>query len=264
MRDWLRCAQRASFPEAPVEPLVQGDLMAFVSAVPEDRFGADTFRAALNDSEWLKTRIVAHEHVLEDLRASHTVVPFRFGTIYLNASRVSDVLARHRGELCDALARIHGSSEWGVKLYCDAAALRRRIETNSASLRPIRDTLARASPGAGFFLQKRLAKAVDGEAATAVASGVDRFHQNLDRCARESVAIALQPAAVHGRPADMVMNAAYLVADDRRMQFRERLARLHEQFAHLGFDHELTGPWPPYHFVSLGQEAGADAAAPDQ
>ena len=175
-----------------------------------------------------------------------------------------DALARHRGELCDALDRIRGASEWGVKLYCDAAALRRRIETQSALVRPIRDTLARASPGARFFLQKRLAKAVDGEAVAAVASWVDRIHQNLARCARESVAIELQPAAVHGRAADMVMNAAYLVADDRRMQFRERLARMQDHFVHLGFAHELTGPWPPYHFVSLGQEAGADAAAPDQ
>ena len=29
------------------------------------------------------------------------------------------------------------------------------------------------------------------------------------RCARESTEIEVQPAAVHGRPAEMVMNAAY-------------------------------------------------------
>lgn len=251
-------------PEAPVEPLVQGDLMAFVSSVPEDRFGADAFRAALKDTEWLKTRILAHERVLEDLRASHTVVPFRFGTIYRDSSRVSDALARHRFELSASLGRIRGASEWGVKLYCDGAALRRRLAAESAALRETGEALAQASPGAGFFLQKKLAKALDGEAGAAVAAWVDRIHRSLDGCARESVATELQPPAVHGRPADMVMNAAYLVADDRRMQFRRKLARLNEQFSRHGFEHELTGPWPPYHFVSLGEEKNAHAAASGQ
>ena len=46
--------------------------------------------SALNDTEWLKDRILAHEKVLEELRSSYEVVPFRFGTIYLNASQVSE------------------------------------------------------------------------------------------------------------------------------------------------------------------------------
>lgn len=251
-------------PEAPVHLLVQENLMAFVSAVPTSQFGASEFRSALNDAAWLKDRILAHEKVLEELRSSYDVVPFRFGTIYRDLSQASNALARYQAELYQALDRIRDASEWGVKLYCDQDTLQRQIETKSDALQPLRDMLARASPGARFFLQKKYAKALDGETAATIASCVERIGGSLDDCACESTEIEVQPPAVHGRSTAMVMNAAYLVAKGSLAQFRQTIATLQEEFAAHGFDHELTGPWPPYHFVSVWQESIADAATPDQ
>ncbi len=250
--------------DAPVHPLVHGNLMAFVSAVPAAQFGPSEFRSALHDAEWLKDRILAHEKVLERLRSSYDVVPFRFGTIYLDSSTASEAIADHRAELGLALDRIRDASEWGVKLYCDPDTLRRRIEAESDSIRQLRDMLGQASPGARFFLQKKYAKALDGETAAMIASAVARIRQSLDSCACESTEIEVQPAAVHGRPTAMVMNAACLVAERSLAKFRQTIAALQEEFAVHGFDHELTGPWPPYHFVSARQEGIADAATPDQ
>jgi hypothetical protein len=251
-------------PAATVDPLMHANLMAFVSLVPAAQFGQSEFRSALNDAAWLKDRILAHEKVVEELRSSYDVVPFRFGTIYRNTSQASNAIGHHLRELCQALDRIHDASEWGVKLYCDQDTLRRRIEIHSDSICQLRDMLGLASPGARFFLQKEYAKALDGETEATVANAVERISQSLDSCACESAAIELQPAAVHGRPADMVMNAAYLVAAGSLGPFRQMLAALQEEFAANGFDHELTGPWPPYHFVSIRQEGSADAAASDQ
>jgi hypothetical protein len=251
-------------PATPVQPLVHGNLMAFVSAVPASQFGPSEFRSALNDAAWLKDRILAHEKVLEGLRSSYDVVPFRFGTIYLDSAKASNALARHRAALCLALERIRDASEWGVKLYCDQDTLRRQIETESVSVRQLRDKLGQAAPGARFFLQKNYAKALDGETAAMIASAVERIRQSLDSCACESAEIKVQSAAVHGRPTEMVMNAAYLVAEGALAKFRQTIAALQEQFAAHGFNHELTGPWPPYHFVSVRQEGIADAATPDQ
>ena len=246
--------------DAPVYPLVHEDLIAFVSAVPSNRFGASEFRAALGDTDWLKERILAHEKTLEELRSSDDVVPFRFGTIYLESSHVTDMLARHRAALCQALERIQGASEWGMKLYCDADALRHWIEAESDSIRQLRDMLAKASPGARFFLQKKYAGAIDSEAVGIIASSVRRIRRSLDGAARESTEIEVQPPAAHGRSTAMVMNAAYLVSKGSLMQFRQAVAALRDEFAACGFDHEITGPWPPYHFVSILQEGAVDAA----
>jgi len=239
--------------QAPVEPLVDGNLMAFVSAVPSARFGASEFRAALNDADWLRDRIVAHGKVLEELRSSYDVVPFRFGTIYLDRAQAAKAIARHRPELCQALDRIAGACEWGLKLYYDADTLCRHVETASMSIRPLRDALAQASPGARFFLQKRYAKELAGEMEAAAAGCVRRLRERLDLCVRDAADIKLQPAAVHGRAAEMAMNATYLVAEHSFAQFREAVADWQTEHAPHGFDHELTGPWPPYHFVSIQQ-----------
>lgn len=251
-------------PEAPVHSLIHANLMAFVSAVPASRFGPSEFRSALNDAAWLKDRILGHEKVLEELRSSYNVVPFRFGTIYLDSSHASNALARHRTELCKALDRIRDASEWGVKLYCNHDTLRRQIEAELVSIRRLRNALTQASPGARFFLQKKYAKALDGETAATIASWVERIRQSLDSCACESAEIEVQPSAVHGRSAEMVMNAAYLVAEGSFGHFRQTIAVLQEEFAAHGFAYQLTGPWPPYHFVSIRQEGIADAATSDQ
>jgi hypothetical protein len=174
------------------------------------------------------------------------------------------MLARHRAALCQALERIQGASEWGLKLYCDADVQRRWIESESDSIRHLRDMLAEASPGARFFLQKKYARAIDGEAAAKIASWVTRIRRSLDDSTRESTEIEVQPPAVHGRSTAMVMNAVYLVSKESLTQFRQTIAALRNEFAACGFDHELTGPWPPYHFVSVRQEGVADAAASDQ
>ena len=48
----------------------------------------------------------------------------------------------------------------------------------------------------------------------------------------------------------MLLNGAYLVAREREHEFEEASASLREQWEESGFELELTGPWPPYNFVS--------------
>lgn len=251
-------------PQAPVHSLVHANLIAFVSAVPATQFGPSEFRAALKDAEWLKDRILAHEKVLEELRSSYDVVPFRFGTIYLDRAQASNALARHRAGLCQAADRIRGAGEWGVKLYCDRDRLRRRLEAESDCVRQLHDQLGAASPGARFFLQKKYDTLLDGKTVETTAKLVRRIRESLDSGASESAEIDVQPLALNSRSTEMVMNAAYLVAAESLPQFRQTIASLREDFAAYGFDYELTGPWPPYHFVSIRQEGIADAAASDQ
>ena len=251
-------------PEAPVERLADADLTAFISLVPARLFGAEEFRAALNDAKWLRARVVAHEKVLERLRSRYDVIPFRFGSVYLDASEVSNALSGHRTELGHALDRVRGASEWGLKVYCDGEVLRGALEAGSKSIRRMRDALAAASPGAQFFLRKKYATALDAEAAAAIAACGERVRRPLDGGVRETVEIALEPGAMHGWPTDMVLNVACLVATQSLPAFRRIVAALKKELAAEGITFELTGPWPPYHFVSSSPEGIGDGPAPDQ
>ena len=249
--------------DAPVCRLVQGDLVAFGSTVPASQFGARELRSALADADWLRDRILAHEKTLEQLRTSYSLVPFRFCSIYRDMTEVSVAIERHRSELDEALDRVRDASEWGIKLYCDPDILRCRLEAASGAMRNLRETVTTASPGTRFFLQKKFDRALDAEVAAAITKCVEQSRQCLDACARESAAIPVQPPTAHGKSADMVLNAAYLVDEKALDAFRCALAALRTESAALGFSYDLTGPWPPYHFVTPGQEGIEDAARPD-
>ena len=53
---------------------------------------------------------------------------------------------------------------------------------------------------------------------------------------RSPTEIDLQPAAVHGRSADMVMNAAYLVAENPFRNSGRPVAALQKEFVLMAFD----------------------------
>jgi hypothetical protein len=55
----------------------------------------------------------------------------------------------------------------------------------------------------------------------------------------------------------MILNGAYLVETKRTEGLRRLLSELEDRHRALGARLELTGPWPPYNFVS--REAGAPA-----
>jgi hypothetical protein len=55
----------------------------------------------------------------------------------------------------------------------------------------------------------------------------------------------------------MLLNGAYLVEVERTEGLRRLLSELEDRHHDLGARLELTGPWPPYNFVS--REAAAPA-----
>jgi hypothetical protein len=53
----------------------------------------------------------------------------------------------------------------------------------------------------------------------------------------------------------MVLNGVYLVADASAEAFTGLAQDLAAQYHPLGFDVQVTGPWPPYNFVKSSIEA---------
>ncbi len=247
-------------PEAAVRLVPNGDLAALVSTVPADRFSADALRAASADADWLRARVVAHDKVLKELCTRFALVPFRFGTTCPDVADVPGILARQRARFDQAFDRIGDAAEWGVKLYCDLPALRRRVEDAVPAIRSMRETLASAGAGTQFFLRKRYDRAVEDQGSAYTAEIIARCHERLAAAARDAVQVHVRvPVDDDGRPA-LAMNAAYLVDKDAAGAFKRALAQLKRELATEGFVLERTGPWPAYHFVSSDEEKAVDGA----
>lgn len=206
-----------------------------------------SFEEELKDAERARSLILDHHRVLQQLFANRTVLPMRFGALFADDEKVRGALHAYRQDLLEALARVQGASEWGVKIFCDRSILRGRLGDGSPAMLAAQDEAAAATQGRAFFLQRRIARLGEEQVERAVAQAVEESHRHLCAAARADTAMKFQPAAVHMRADDMVANDAYLVADDAC--FFALIDELRQLHGPRGFHIETTGPWPPFSFA---------------
>jgi Gas vesicle synthesis protein GvpL/GvpF len=232
--------------------LLEGsELAAIVSSVPLEEFGEEPLRENLNEAAWLEQKARAHEGVLEALLESTTVVPTRLCTIFSDEKQVREMMSRERAALLEAIERLEGKAEWGVKAFAEPGALERAAlerAKEGAGEEPV-------SPGAAY-MDRRRREARARENAEEIADGwAQAIHERLARRASEALLNPLQRREVSGHDGDMLLNGVYLVEDEEVERLRELASELVEEYRARGVAVELTGPWPAYNFVKNSIEA---------
>jgi hypothetical protein len=232
----------------PVRTIAGDGLTALVSmlAMPAD---GTPFEEELKDPEQAKRLILDHHRVLQSLLHTRTVLPMRFGALFTDDEKVSEVLHEHRQGLLEALERVEGAREWGVKIFCDRSVLSGYLSEASPAVLAARNELAAAAPGRAFFLQRQIERLNEEEAERAIAQGAEESRLRLCEAARADASMKLQPAAVHGRADDMVWNNAFLVAKPDEEHFFALIEELRQVHGPRGFHYETNGPWPPFSFA---------------
>jgi hypothetical protein len=219
----------------PVEPVVNAGLAVLASAVPSDRFSGDVLERRLEDIETLGRIARAHDRVLEVALQDGDVVPFRVGTLYETPEAMRDMLAAEADRFETILARVRGKVEWGVKGFAEPRAVAAAVQERPSSGRE--------------YLARRRAQLQHAEATgEAVATAAAEVHARLARSASAAVLAAPQDRRLTGRDTEMVLNGAYLVARDEAEDFAALVGSMERR--HEGLALELTGAWPPYHFVT--------------
>ena len=232
-----------------------GEIAALVSEVPLAEFGEERLHQNLNDVAWLEATAIAHERVLEAALAQTTVIPLRLCTIYASEESVRDMLARERPALTDALARLAGRTEWGVKVFADRNALEDAAARRSEDVAALRADIEALPEGEAYLKRKQLDAVAGEEADLLVDECVDAVHGRLAERATEALLNPLQRPELSGRESPMVLNGVYLVEDAVTDAFHAEVDALKATYEPDGFEVELTGPWPPYNFVKSSIEA---------
>jgi hypothetical protein len=238
-------------PRHPATLVEDHGLAAIVSRVPLDEFGEEQLHENLNDVEWLEDKARTHEEVLDAALSRTTVVPLRLCTIYRDEAQVREMLAGERELFLDAIERLGGKTEWGVKLIAEPGALQRAASSGDTESSQEED----ASKGTAYMNRKRDEARERDEGDQLAEEWTRAVHERLADIAAEALLNPVQRAEVSGHVGEMLLNGVYLV-DDREMEpFRERVDQLAAEFAEVGATVELTGPWPPYNFVKSSIEA---------
>ena len=103
----------------------------------------------------------AHEAVLERVLSLGAMVPLRLCTIYTSEQAVREMLIERAEPLREALDRVDGRNEWGVKLIVTRDALGAAARERSPEVAALQAELdARKGGGGAYMLGRRLERCV--------------------------------------------------------------------------------------------------------
>jgi hypothetical protein len=240
--------------EYKLEAVEAEGLAAVVSAVPLDVYGEGALEERLSDATWTATRALRHERVAEHFARRASVVPLRFGTIYLKREGVGRMLEGRAAQFREVLARIEGREEWGLNVYVERARLREEVTRLSARLREMAGRADASTPGQAYLLRKKIEGLRDEEARAETRRVAREVEETLEEACEGAARLRVlkDEATEQG---ELAARLAFLVRRERFGDFRAAAERLAERYTPLGFRFELTGPWPAYNFAVV-EEGG--------
>jgi Gas vesicle synthesis protein GvpL/GvpF len=215
-------------------------LWVIVSTVPGTAYESGVARK-LTDVEWLAECGAAHHQVIARAAQGHGVAPFRLLTLFRSDDRVIAEVTRLRSRIERALDRVDDRREWVV-----------RVAAVSQAAQPVKRR--RASSGTSYLM-----------ALAAQPSSRSIATPDARRMARELVADLKEYAdRVVQRPSGashVLYDGALLVSRGRERDLGKAVRQWVPRLAPVGCRISLTGPWPPYSFVSLdGRRSSATHA----
>ncbi len=252
---WVYAVVPASAPSLPVitgvadEPVrlvTHGDIAAVTGSVNAADVDEEAWRRRLNDLAWLEHAARSHHRVVARCFETAPAVPFRLATVYRNDQRVADMLAQRDRELAQALATVARRAEWGVQVFRPPPQ-DHHDDPSAVDYNPAR-------PGTSYLMRRRAQRSAVEIRRRSAAEAADEVHAIFQQLA---VAAARTPPtnrpAGHpgGQEGRMVLNAAYLIGDDRRDDVAAAARELGER--HPALQLRVTGPWPAYSFVEIGE-----------
>jgi hypothetical protein len=207
-----------------------GGLWVIVSSVPGKEYERGLARRLI-DVEWVAECGAAHHDVIARAAHGRGVAPFRLLTLFRSDERVLEEVTRLRSRVERALDRVNNRREWVV-----------RVAAVSSAAKPARRRVPRSGTA---YLMARAAQP----------SGPAPVSAAARRAAREFVA-DLKGFADHSvqRPSDaghVLYDGAFLVSRAHEHDLGNAVRQWTPRLTPLGCRVSLTGPWPPYSFVSL-------------
>ena len=234
----------------PVRAVRTAGLTAFVGDVDQRDFGAVALRRNLEDLDWLDRTARAHHAVIEAIAERCPVVPMQLAAVYPSDHSVAETLRERATDLRRLLSRIRARSEWGVKAFAAEPADLSTVPGDRSG----EQTLATSGPGPAYQQRRRAQPMAQERGRPGVMADALAVHAALSRLCVSARLYPPQSPDLAGSRARMVLNAAYLIADERAIDFAAAIAALTAR--HRSVRLVVTGPWPAYSFVGAGHAEG--------
>ncbi|HZR31349.1 MAG TPA: GvpL/GvpF family gas vesicle protein [Terriglobales bacterium] len=186
---------------------------------------------------------LAHEHVIESVMKSHTIIPMSFGTVFRTDDDIREVLKSIYPSLKDVLNQMAGKLEFGLKVNWDRERIIEELKHEDEEIRQFHQEITRKHLQSTYVARMQLGRMIDKALAERSAQYVREIYEGL----RSSCVASRDNKPIGDK---MILNAAFLVERDRESAFDAAVNRIAKKYGErLNF--KYTGPWPPYNFVNI-------------
>lgn len=225
---------------SPARVLAVGDgLWLVVADAPLPEYDAVSIQSHLQDLDWVSSRALAHEAVVEHFsRGPGTVVPMKLFTLFASDDRALEHIRSDRGRLDRILDRIAGCQEWGVLVRFDEA------RAKQVAAEEARMGSGTQGSGTAFLLRKKMEQEASRTLLGQLRGEMDEVFSDLAEQAAESR--RREPVS----PSPLLLDGAFLVKKDQASAFEKTVDRCAKQLSERACEVTLTGPWPPYNFIA--------------
>jgi len=157
---------------------------------------------------------------------------------------VRALLERDHDVLANALARLAGRQEWGLKLIAEPGPARAAPRADRA--------VSTKVPGSGRAYVDRLRRdrLARDQAQRTERAAAQAIHRGMAAQAAAARVLRKPSRELSPDAGELVLNGAYLVERGRAPEFRALATALGERHCPPGMRLEITGPWPPYSFLA--------------
>ena len=233
---------------------------ALVSSVDGEAYAPSSLETSTADVEWMSPRAMAHDRVLTwaSDRGDGAVVPLPMFSLFTGPAAVRSMLCDRSSQLAEALRHVAQGREYALRVYRVDAELMDAMAGFSPRLAELADKAAQSTPGQRYLLERKLEDEKRSEMRGVTIEITDAIVGSLGAYAIAAVKSPIPRVTDAAGRGPMVLNAAFLVAPDRLVDFQQTLTSLVEQHGARGFRFDFTGPWPPYHFAG-GERTKTDA-----
>lgn len=228
-------------------------LCAIYSEVPLSEFGQESLKQNMGNLEWLENAARRHDVIVRNLSALATIVPVRFGTVFLSLTGIEKFVDDYGTEITALLDKFDGCWEMGITLSFDKALVVARLEGKDDELRQLDTKIRQATEGAAYLFRKKLEQVQDAKFKLFVEEEVGACTKLLSQTAR--FVKEEPPGTNKDGGALLSVKLACLVPIVHIDRLRSQIELLYDPARVTGVFAAITGPWPPYTFSRLAKTA---------
>ncbi|MGC7873199.1 GvpL/GvpF family gas vesicle protein [Desulfosporosinus sp. SYSU MS00001] len=217
-------------------------LSMVVCQVPQTEYGQDPLHKNLANLLWVEDRARKHEGILVNIMEfSNSLLPLPFCTMFSNSELIEGKLSSDYDFLMRELNYLGILREINLKLLVDHEKLSSRL----IKQKPFQGSQG----GKDYFYKKQWEQSLKTQMEQFLEDKSAVFIERLKVLAEDILMLEHSDTEQNGMIT--CFNSCFLVHPEKFISWEKEVSLFDQETDEWGFVLDISGPWPPFHFVKL-------------